>query len=77
MVGPSIGCKDCGQDSKHALLPPYVRPALPNILAAMIEDPGEIAQLASEFVSSLDNIPQEVQHIIKEIEHKDAKVQGG
>ena len=41
----------------------------------MIEDPGEIAQLASEYISTLDNIPQEVQHIIKEIEHKDVKLQ--
>lgn len=41
----------------------------------MIEDAGEIAQLASEFISSMDNVPQEVQHIIKEIEHKDAKIQ--
>lgn len=42
----------------------------------MIEDLGEVAQLATEYVSSLDNLPQEVQHIIKEVEHKDAKVQG-
>lgn len=42
----------------------------------MIDDLGEVAQLASEFVSTLDNLPQEVQHVIKEIEHKDAKVQG-
>lgn len=43
----------------------------------MIDDLGEVAQLATEFVQSLDNLPQEVQHIIKEVEHKDAKVQGG
>jgi hypothetical protein len=42
----------------------------------MIDDLGEVAQLASEFISSLDNLPQEVQHMIKEIEHKDVKVQG-
>lgn len=41
----------------------------------MIEDLGEIAQLASEYISSLENLTQEVQHMIKEIEHKDAKVQ--
>ncbi|KAN0060115.1 hypothetical protein ACQY0O_008089 [Thecaphora frezii] len=40
-----------------------------------IEDPAEIAALANEFISSLDNLPQEVSHIVKEIEHKDAKVQ--
>lgn len=45
-------------------------------LCKMIEDAGEIAQLASEFVSTLDNLPLEVNHIIKEIEHKDQKVQG-
>jgi chromatin modification-related protein YNG2 len=42
----------------------------------MIDDLGEVAQLATEFISTLDNLPQEVQHIIKEIEHKDAKIQG-
>ncbi|UZJ52380.1 hypothetical protein CBS101457_001700 [Exobasidium rhododendri] len=41
----------------------------------MIDDLGEVAQLATEFISTLDNLPQEVQHMIKEIEHKDAKVQ--
>ena len=42
----------------------------------MISDLGEVAQLATEFISTLDNLPQEVQHIVKEVEHKDAKVQG-
>lgn len=42
----------------------------------MIDDLGEVAQLVTEFISTLDNLPQEVQHIIKEIEHKDVKVQG-
>lgn len=49
---------------------------MPVASQSMIDDPGEIAQLASEFVSSLDNLPQEIQHILKEVEHKDAKVQG-
>ncbi|PWN53326.1 hypothetical protein IE53DRAFT_384214 [Violaceomyces palustris] len=40
-----------------------------------MEDPAEIAALATEFISGLDNLPQEVSHIVKEIEHKDAKVQ--
>lgn len=40
-----------------------------------IEDPAEIAAIATEFISNLDNLPQEVSHMIKEIEHKDAKIQ--
>lgn len=42
----------------------------------MIDDLGEVAQLATEYISTLENLPQEVGHIIKEVEHKDAKVQG-
>ncbi|EPQ29916.1 uncharacterized protein PFL1_02589 [Pseudozyma flocculosa PF-1] len=42
---------------------------------SIIEDPAEIAALANEFISSLDNLPQEISHLVKEIEHKDAKVQ--
>lgn len=45
-------------------------------VSSMISDLGEVAQLATEFISTLDNLPQEVQHIVKEVEHKDAKVQG-
>lgn len=40
-----------------------------------IEDPAEIAAIATEFISNLDNLPQEVSHMVKEIEHKDAKIQ--
>ncbi|EST09560.1 Inhibitor of growth protein, N-terminal [Kalmanozyma brasiliensis GHG001] len=40
-----------------------------------IEDPAEIAAIATEFISNLDNLPAEVSHMIKEIEHKDAKIQ--
>ena len=58
--------------------PPHPLRALPLLTAyaTMIDDLGEVAQLTAEFISSLDNLPQEVQHIVKEIEHKDAKVQG-
>ena len=41
-----------------------------------MEDPAEIAALAQEFITSLDNLPQEVGHLIKEIEHKEGKAQG-
>lgn len=40
-----------------------------------IEDPAEIAAIATEYISNLDNLPQEVSHMVKEIEHKDAKIQ--
>ena len=40
-----------------------------------LEDPAEIAAMANEFISNLDNLPQEITHMAKEIEHKDAKVQ--
>lgn len=40
-----------------------------------MEDPAEIAALCQEYVSSLDNVPHEVTHILKEIQHKDGKVQ--
>ncbi|KDN53081.1 hypothetical protein K437DRAFT_253406 [Tilletiaria anomala UBC 951] len=40
-----------------------------------MEDPAEIAAIAQEFISGLDNLPQEVGHMIKEIEHKESKVQ--
>ncbi|GAK65572.1 chromatin modification-related protein YNG2 [Moesziomyces antarcticus] len=40
-----------------------------------IEDPAEIAAIATEFISNLDNLPQEVSHLVKEIEHKDVKIQ--
>lgn len=53
---------------------------------ATMEDPAEIAVLTSEYISSmsygfainaaLDNLPHEVTHILREIELKDAKVQG-
>ncbi|TCD63483.1 Histone acetyltransferase complex subunit [Steccherinum ochraceum] len=34
----------------------------------------EAASIAIEFISSLDNLPHEVQHLLAEIQHKDAKV---
>ena len=40
-----------------------------------MEDPAEIAAVCQEYVASLDNVPHEVTHILKEIQHKDAKVQ--
>lgn len=40
-----------------------------------MDDPAEIAALCQEYISSLDNVPHEVTHILKEIQHKDAKVQ--
>jgi chromatin modification-related protein YNG2 len=40
-----------------------------------MDDPAEIAALCQEYASSLDNVPHEVSHILKEIQHKDSKVQ--
>lgn len=40
-----------------------------------MEDPAEIAALCQEYIGSLDNTPHEVTHILKEIQHKDNKVQ--
>ncbi|CAO1619511.1 unnamed protein product [Parajaminaea phylloscopi] len=40
-----------------------------------MDDPAEIAALCQEYISTLDNVPHEVTHILKEIQHKDAKVQ--
>ncbi|PWN30734.1 hypothetical protein BDZ90DRAFT_257796 [Jaminaea rosea] len=40
-----------------------------------MEDPAEIAAVCQEYVASLDNVSHEVTHILKEIQHKDAKVQ--
>lgn len=40
-----------------------------------MEDPAEIAALCQEYISSLDNVSHEVTHILKEIQHKDTKVQ--
>lgn len=54
-------------------------------LDSTMEDPAEIAVLTTEYISSmykdilhsgLDNLPQEVSHILREIEIKDGKVQG-
>ncbi|PWY98303.1 hypothetical protein BCV70DRAFT_165035 [Testicularia cyperi] len=42
---------------------------------SIVEDPAEIAAMATEFISNLDNLPQEVSHMVKEIEHKDSKIQ--
>ncbi len=39
-----------------------------------MEDPAEIASLAQEFISSLDNLPQEVGHLMSEIQHKEDKI---
>lgn len=41
----------------------------------MMDDPAEIAALCQEYVSSLDNVSHEVIHLLKEIQHKDTKVQ--
>ncbi|KAE8250085.1 hypothetical protein A4X13_0g4950 [Tilletia indica] len=40
-----------------------------------VSDSAELAALAAEFVQSLDNVPHQVSHLLKEIEHKDVKCQ--
>lgn len=40
----------------------------------IMEDPAEIAALAQEFMSSLDNVPQEVEFLLGEIREKDKRV---
>ncbi|KAL9932263.1 hypothetical protein V8E36_008742 [Tilletia maclaganii] len=40
-----------------------------------VSDSAELAALAAEFVASLDNVPHQVSHLLKEIEHKDVKCQ--
>ncbi|KAK0521395.1 hypothetical protein OC835_006899 [Tilletia horrida] len=40
-----------------------------------VSDSAELAALAVEFVHSLDNVPHQVSHMLKEIEHKDVKCQ--
>ncbi|CAO1630259.1 unnamed protein product [Sympodiomycopsis kandeliae] len=40
-----------------------------------MEDPAEIAALCQEYIALLDNVSQEVTHALKEIQHKDTKVQ--
>lgn len=47
----------------------------PSTIESRMEDPAEIAAVCQEYVASLDNVPHEVTHILKEIQHKDAKVQ--
>lgn len=36
----------------------------------------EAANLAAEFIYSLDNLPNEVNHLLQEIKVKEARVQG-
>ena len=40
-----------------------------------MEEPAEIAAMAQEFITSLDNLPQEVGHLVSEIQHKEEKIQ--
>ncbi|CAD6886958.1 unnamed protein product [Tilletia laevis] len=40
-----------------------------------VSDSAELAALAVEYVHSLDNVPHQVSHLLKEIEHKDIKCQ--
>ncbi|PWN95318.1 hypothetical protein FA09DRAFT_344354 [Tilletiopsis washingtonensis] len=47
---------------------------MPTAAAATLDDPAEIAALAVDFLHSLDNLPQEVAHRVREIQHKDAKL---
>lgn len=49
---------------------------MPSAATATLDDPAEIAALAVDFLHSLDNLPQEVAHRIREIQHKDAKLHG-
>jgi chromatin modification-related protein YNG2 len=49
---------------------------MPTAAAATLDDPAEIAALAVDFLHSLDNLPQEVAHRVREIQHKDAKLHG-